>query len=101
MTDLAICAKCHCKDVRIIHKFVRAGVDWVKVTCRHCGKIWSYPDFKDGETKVIIDYPKLVCPFCEGDKITVVGTRDTFRYHKCKDCKRSFSSVEKIYTQSE
>jgi len=46
-------------------------------------------------THSVVIWQTIKCPACGSENVPVYSTQLPIRYHKCRDCKTCFKSVEK------
>jgi hypothetical protein len=101
------CPKCGCNDGTKVGEGSRFGRTFRRIRCRHCSKIYRHNMEAESDaqstnqaqkTTDAVDYFILQCPFCKSEKHSVYKTDKPVRYHKCKNCEKSFKSVERRLT---
>jgi transposase-like protein len=95
------CPACGCNDVARAGRVSIWGQIWQRWSCNFCGKTFDLaPEEKPEDRKVVI-YPIMICPYpdCGSDKTHVTSTQRPYRYHKCDECGRTWTSMEQRETR--
>jgi transcription elongation factor Elf1 len=86
------CPDCGCQSSTIDTAGMRHGTPWATFTCDLCEA-----EFATGElprTEPVVRFVALRCPYCDSRDCSADAVDFRTRRHKCRDCGKSFTSIE-------